>query len=277
MIGQEKLLDRIDKLIHNGFPRFFMLVGSKGCGKKLMCKEISKKLGYPLVPLGVSVEEVREIITNSYRNTENIIYVLSDTDKMSVAAKNALLKITEEPPQRAYFALTVTDLSNTIDTLKSRACVLTMDSYTDEQLHNYLNLKYDNSKLEKYLIDFVVQTATVPQEVDTLMSYDVKEFYEFVKSVANNLHTVSSANAFKMEQKLALKKDEDKWDVLLFLQALKQSYIQLGAENNSQFYYSIYCLTSNLIKEIKYKNSVNKQYCMDQFILSVRRYWRELQ
>lgn len=277
MIGQERLLDKVDKLVQNGFPRFFMLVGSKGSGKKLMCKEIAKKLGHPLVPVGVSVEEVREIITNSYRNTENLIYILPDTDKMSVAAKNALLKITEEPPQRAYFGLTVTDLSNTLDTLKSRACVLNMDSYTKEQLHEYLNLKYDTSKLEKHLISFIVETATVPQEVDTLMSYDIKEFYHFVNSVASNLHLVSAANAFKMEQKLALKKDEDKWDVLLFLQALKQNYIQLGGENNAEFYYSVYCITSELIKEIKYKNSVNRQYCLDQFILNVRKCWRELQ
>ena len=64
MIGQTKLLDKIDKLTTN-FPRFVMLVGGRGSGKKLICNEIAKKLGYPLVSMGTGVDEVREVIQNS--------------------------------------------------------------------------------------------------------------------------------------------------------------------------------------------------------------------
>lgn len=279
MIGQENLLHKIDRLVENGFPRFVLLVGAKGSGKKLLSKEIANKLHYPLVPVGIGVDEVREVIVNSYRNTEPIVYILPDTDKMSVAAKNALLKITEEPPQKAYFILTVTDLSNTLQTLTSRACVLKMDSYTQEELYTYLTMKYDVTNLQSNNIVFVVDTATAPQEVDTLMTYDVKEFRVFVESVASNLHKVSAANSFKILNKLALKKDEDKWDVLLFAQALRHELFRLywADEQPSEYYYKAWCRTCDLLKELKYKNSVNRQYCLDQFILDVRKYWRELQ
>lgn len=279
MIGQEKLLNKTGKLVKNGFPRFVLLVGAKGSGKKLLSTQIAKALGYPLVPVGIGVDEVREVIVNSYRNTEPIVYILPDTDKMSVAAKNALLKITEEPPQKAYFILTVTDLSNTLPTLISRACTLKMDSYTTDELYMYLTMKYDVSKMQANNISFVVDTATVPEEIDTLMTYDVKEFRVFVETVANNLHTVSAANSFKILNKLALKKDEDKWDVLLFVQALRNELFKLywGEEQPSEYYYRAYCLSCSLLKELKYKNSVNKQYCLDQFILDVRKAWRELQ
>jgi replication-associated recombination protein RarA len=279
MIGQKNLLDKIDKLTQNGFPRFTLLVGPKGSGKKLISREIANKLGYPLVPVGIGVDEVREVIVNSYRNTEPIVYILPDTDKMSVAAKNALLKITEEPPQKAYFILTVTDLSNTLQTLISRACTLKMDSYTQEELHNYLTMKYDVTNIQANNIVFVINTATVPEEVDTLMGYDIKEFRVFVETVATNLHTVSAANSFKILNKLALKKDEDKWDVLLFVQALRDEFFRLywGEEQPSEYYFRAYSRTCDLLKELKYKNSVNRQYCLDQFILDVRKYWRELQ
>jgi len=275
MIGQTKLLDKIDKLVQNQFPRFTMLVGNKGSGKKLICREIANKLGYQLVSVGVTVDEVREVIANSYSNTEPIVYVIPDTDKMSVPAKNALLKITEEPPQKAYFILTVTDLYNTLPTLKSRACVLNMDAYTTDDLRAYMRSKYGEPILCNDYVDFVVNTATVPQEIDTLMSYDIQEFKKFVDSVCLNLHHVNSANAFKVENQLALKKDEDKWDVLLFVQAIRQGYWDLFREGYGNKYSYCYVLACELIKELKYKNSVNKQYCLDQFILDIRKCWRE--
>lgn len=277
MIGQEKLLDKIDKLVENGFPRFVLLVGTKGSGKKLLSREIANRLHYPLVPVGIGVDEVRDVIVNSYRNTEPIVYILPDTDKMSVAAKNALLKITEEPPQKAYFILTVTDLSNTLSTLISRACVLKMDNYKEEELLEYLKNKYDVSNMAENNIVFVIETATVPEEVDTLMTYDVKEFRCFVETVATNLHTVSAANSFKILNKLALKKDEDKWDVLLFVQALRQELLRLYYNEDIEYYFRAYVQAGTLLKELKYKNSVNRQYCLDQFILDVRKIWRELQ
>lgn len=276
MIGQEKLLDKIEKLVSGSFPRFTLLVGAKGSGKKLVCREIANRLNCPLVPIGTGVDEVREVITNSYRNTEPILYVIPDTDKMSVAAKNALLKITEEPPQKAYFILTVTDLSNMLKTLISRACVLKMDDYTPKQLGQYLQLKHDTTSLNSTVIDFILNVTTVPEEVDMLMSYNVEEFMYFTQTVAENLHVVSSANAFKLEQRLALKKDEDKWDVLLFLQAVKECLFNLFIKEENDNFYRAYKVACKTIVELKVKNSVNKQYCLDSFILELRKCWRTL-
>lgn len=273
MIGQTKLLNKINGLMNN-FPRFVLLVGSKGSGKKLICNEIAKKLGYPLVSMGTGVDEVREVIQNSYRNTEPIIYVIPDTDKMSVGAKNALLKITEEPPQKAYFILTLTDIANTLNTLKSRACVLNMDTYTSHELYDYLKIKYDISKLTDEDIKFIVNTAIVPEQVDILMSYNVPEFRKFVEKVVENLYTVSSANAFKIESKLALKKDETKWDVILFLQSLRYLYLENYYHKQEINYFKMFQCVTKTIVEINIKNSINLQYALDECILQLRQCWR---
>ena len=180
MIGQSNLLKKIDKLISNGFPRFVILKGPKGSGRTLLSREIANLLGVQLIPIGITVDEVREVINNSYRNTEPILYVLSDTDKMSLAAKNALLKITEEPPQKAYFIQTVTSLSNSLPTLVSRACVLNMDEYKEGELLQYLNTKYPNNELSAVQIDFIIKTAKVPLEIDALMTYNLDDFINFV-------------------------------------------------------------------------------------------------
>lgn len=274
MIGQTKLLEVIDKLVESDFPRFVMLVGKEGSGKKLLCREIANKLKYPLVPIGTGVDEIREVITNSYRNTEPIVYVIPDTDKMSLAGKNALLKITEEPPQKAYFIMTVTDTANTLQTLTSRACVLKMNYYTEDERRQYLQLKYDIGKLSEDEIDFIIQSCYVPQEIDVLMGYDLKEFKKFIETVCSSLHKVSSANSFKIEQRMALKKDEDKWDVLLVLQAIKVGYRKLYMNGGESGNFGAYMAVMLTIHELMTKNSVNKQYCLDQMILQIRKCWR---
>lgn len=272
MIGQVSLLHTIDTFIEKGLPRFILLVGEAGSGKKLMCQEISKRVGYPLVSIGTGVEDIREAIVNSYRNTEPVIYVIADTDKMSLNAKNALLKVTEEPPQKAYFIITVTDTANTLNTLISRACVLQMNSYTKSELTQYVNMKYDS--MQQGILDFITDVCSVPQQIDIIMTYDLQEFTNYINNICEHLHTVSSANAFKIEQKLALKKDEDRWDVLLVLQAMKYLYHRKYMETQENEYFSAYKLVCSCVNDVKYKNSANKQYCLDELILQIRQCWR---
>ena len=62
MIGQEKLLSRIDSLIErNTFPRFLILSGPKGSGKELVAKYIAKKLGGMFIYSGSKVDEIRDL------------------------------------------------------------------------------------------------------------------------------------------------------------------------------------------------------------------------
>lgn len=273
MIGQKKLLQKIDNLIQHNFPRFLLLVGTKGCGKHLMAKEIAERLSVTLVPIGNGVEEVRQTIKNAYTNTEPIMYLFADTENMSVAAKNALLKVTEEPPQQAYFVMTVSSTQDTLSTITSRACVLNMDSYSLEELREYTLSKSD--KLSEDEIMFVTTVALTPSDVSTILSYDIKEYKNFVQSVCDNLHVVNSANSLKIGNKLALKKDEDKWDVILTLNALKWQYYNKYMATKQKFYYKAHIAVCNAIYDIMIKNSVNKQYCVDELILNIRKIWRE--
>ena len=153
MIGQERLLTRIDKMIEAGFPRFTIICGNKQSGRKTIARRIAKALGAYLINSSIKVDDVREIIDLAYKQTEPIVYLLADVDKMSPAAKNALLKITEEPPRKAYFIMTLQDINNTLATLKSRATVLNIDPYTPADLMKYAEDKeYKLTKEEQEII-----------------------------------------------------------------------------------------------------------------------------
>ena len=73
MIGQQKLLHKIDNIIES-YPKFSIIVGPKGSGKTLIAKDICYRLKLPIVFFGTNIQEVRDIIDLSYQQTEPICF-----------------------------------------------------------------------------------------------------------------------------------------------------------------------------------------------------------
>ncbi len=270
MIGQERLLTRIDKMIEAGFPRFTIICGETNSGKKTIAKSIAKKLNAHLIISEIKVDNIREIIELSYKQSEPILYLIPDTDKMSNAAKNALLKVTEEPPRKAYFIMTLKDINNTLETLKSRATVLNIDPYTPKEILDYAEFKqYELSKEEQ---DIVSNLCTVPGEVDLLMRYNILEFYDFVEKVIDNIGIVNGANAFKIGLKLNYKDNDGGWDISLFLRAIMFVCRDRMIEEPLPQYKESIRITSKYLSQLNI-TGINKSSTIDMWILEMRGIW----
>lgn len=269
MIGQEILLSKIDRLIDYSFPRFVILAGPKYSGKHLVSKYIAKKLSATLVDSGIKVDEIRETISLAYKQSEPTVYLLADADKMSPAAKNAILKVTEEPPRQAYFIMTLTDLNNTLATLRSRGTVLTMDNYQPDEMLEYAQLKgYTFTEEEKSIVMSVCRT---PGEVDTLATYNITEFYQFVETVADNIGKVNGANAFKIGSRLNYKEEDTGYDITLFLRALMDVYLQKAHKKPLTSLMSIRTISKYLAETSI--TGINKSATIDMLILELRGIW----
>ena len=97
----------------------------------------------------------------------------ADSNKMSVAAKNSVLKITEEPPQNAYFIMTTDNTDNLLNTLISRGYLFNVMPYTFNELLEFANSKYtDRSKEE---ISLIANLSNVPGDVISLAEKDIKQ------------------------------------------------------------------------------------------------------
>lgn len=272
MIGQERLLTRIDKMIEAGFPRFTIICGNKQSGRKTIARRIAKALGAYLINSSIKVDDVREIIDLAYKQTEPIVYLLADADKMSPAAKNALLKVTEEPPRKAYFIMTLKDINNTLGTLKSRGTILNIDPYTPKEILDYAEFKqYELSKEEQ---DIVSNLCAVPGEVDLLMRYNILEFYDFVKTVIDNIGTVNGANAFKIGLKLNYKDNDGGWDISLFLRAIMFVCRDRMIEEPLPQYKESIRVTSKYLSQLSI-TGINKPSTIDMWILEMRGIWWE--
>lgn len=272
MIGQERLLNRIDKMIGAGFPRFTIICGNKNSGRKMIANKIAKGLNAHLINSSIKVDDVREIIDLSYKQSEPTVYLLADVDKMSPAAKNALLKITEEPPRKAYFIMTLQDINNTLGTLKSRGTVLNIDPYTPDNLLDYAEAnKYELTEEEQEIVSNI---CTVPGEVDLVVRYNISEFYDFVKTVIQSIGIVNGANAFKIGQRLSYKEDDGGWDISLFMRAIM--YLcrkKMDTEPISQYRDSIR-VTSKYLSQLSI-TGINKPSTIDMWILEMRGIWWE--
>ena len=264
MIGQRCIQQQIRAEIENkSLARFIILVGDKGSGRKTLAKEIAKLTDAEFVIVDKGVDAIREIIEQCYKISENVLYVL-DGDSMSPSAKSSLLKVTEEPPNKARFVLTVTDLEQTLSTLTSRARVFRMDIYTRSDIAYFAgteDTRYSNYCTNKY-------------EVDLLKHYGVDEFSNFIDLVIDNIAEVSGANAFKMEGKIAFKDEEDKYDMKIFLQAFRLACmlkIQESQEYQEKKKYIQWIgITTDTLNRLKIPN-IARQPLFDKWIFDIRK------
>lgn len=264
MIGQTNLLKRLESLaINNNFPRFCILVGDRGSGKKTLAHYVHLQYfkNTVLTNAGTSVEVIRQIIANSYRVTIPTIYLLADADNMSVQAKNALLKVTEEPPNNAYFIMTLQDINNTLDTIKSRATIFYMEQYTPKEILEYTETTYKENN------DIYGDLCATPGDVDLLHRVGAEDFYMYVEKVADNIATVNGANVFKIVDKIALKDELDKYDLKMFWKV----FISICAKRNN---WQLITVTSSAIRKLGIKG-INKQMLFDEWILEVRKVWMQ--
>lgn len=270
MIGQRDTIRWVDNNIET-FPHFIVLIGSSGCGKKTLAKHIANKISCVYSECSVSVDTVREVIDSSYQSQTKVMYCFADADNMRLQAKNAMLKVTEEPPENAYFCLTITDSSFMLDTIKSRAYVINMQSYDTKDIEQYSNETFDNPNIE---LDTLL--CKVPGEVNMLEEYGPQDFYDYVALVVDNIAEVESANAFKSSAKLALKSDNG-YDLKLFFRCFVQVCLDRMSSKETE---DIIKYADGILATTKYLNKAgklggNKQQLYDMWVLEIRQVWSE--
>lgn len=268
MIGQKLLLNQADIWIKNeAFPRFLIISGDALSGRYTFVKQLKYKLQAYMIECDLGVESVREAIKNCYRCAGTTIYLFRNADRMSTAAKNALLKITEEPPRQAYFIMTVQNSDNVLETLRSRAVNLSMSAYSDSELDEYFSSLPDAS-------DLVRKYSDTPGMMQALQNYCYSELIDFCETIIENIKKVSGVNAFKIVNKIKIKEDSEGYDPNLFFAVLKSMLFQKAVDSFSdiskcKLYSRMLQVTSKYQKEF-FVSGVKKDSTLDMWILSMR-------
>lgn len=218
MIGQTAILNNVDYWIKTGaMPRFMIISGSKGSGRTTLTKEITRRMKAYLIECELSVDAVREAVKNCYKCSAPTVYLFRNADKMSTAAKNAMLKITEEPPRQAHFVVTVQNSENMLETLRSRATNISMAPYSS----NELDIFYHDYTFKKNRV--IRDICDVPGMMLEMEKIDVEDLLEFCNTIVDNIQKVTGVNAFKIVQRIKLKEDGQGYDPDMFFHCMKYS------------------------------------------------------
>ena len=279
MVGQSNLLTIIDEqIMMDEFPRFSIIIGPEGSGKKTLAKAMAFALESRCNFIEPKIDAVREMIKECYTINDTMVYAIADADNMSISAKNAMLKRCEETPKKAYIIMTVCDDSSLLDTIKIRASIYRMSPYTPAELLDYARLSKGNLSNAGELI--VQDLCETPGDVNKLYAVGVEAFYKFVEKVVDNIADVSTANALKILDSIDIKgNDENKYDMVLFLRAFKavcgKEMRKAVAQNDveGQMYFSAGIkVVSNTLSKMSI-TGINKGALFDMFILDIRKEW----
>lgn len=258
MIGQKRLKRYIKALLEEGtFPRFAILVGQTGSGKKTLLKEFFPDAIYLE---DSKIDSVRRLIDMAYKLNDKI-FVLPDADSMSNGAKNALLKVVEECPNNNRFIMTLEDEVNTLVTIRSRAQIFYMDMYFPKDIKEYASTIDITDEKELEVVEDVCET---PGDVNTLKSSGIKDFYDYTNLVLDNIADVSLANALKIPNKIAVKADDAGFDLKLFLRMFMELCIRKNKGNVDWVMHTSKCLISLRTK------AINKAMLLDKWIFEIR-------
>lgn len=93
-------------------------------------------------PNSVSVDDIRTQVNNDVAvkpySSPYKVYIISEAEKMTVQAQNAILKTLEEPPAYAVILLLTDNVNSLLPTILSRCVVLNMKPVPDALVKEYL-------------------------------------------------------------------------------------------------------------------------------------------
>lgn len=268
MIGNTKLIEFIQGQIDKGtFPRFSIIVGKKGSGRKTLANKIFTMFDKGVfAEVGTGIADVREMIAEAHRLVGvRSVYLIPDADDMSTPAQNALLKVVEEPPNNAYFIMTLEDVHNVLETIQSRGNTYVVQNCTKSQIQEYAK---ETCGLSGKALEIVTRFCETIGEVNDLVQYGPAEFNKFMLLVADNIDSVSLANALKIAEKVAVKDEADKYSLKMFLTAFLTICGERMVEDVKYMEWSL--ITSKALKKLHTIRGINKQMVFDDWVFDVR-------
>ena len=200
-IGNEHTVSAACGMLADGrIPQTLIIEGPEGSGRKTFARLLAAGLlcGEKTAPCGecdacrntvsgnhqdviwvtpddgkaaVGVDQIRDVRLQAYiRPGQGSRKVFVVAGKMNDAAQNAFLKILEEPPAGVYFFLLCNHRSELIETVLSRAVVLTLGAVTYEQALPFLQAKGLTDRSDFDRCEGVLGRLLVSGEQDELLA-----------------------------------------------------------------------------------------------------------
>lgn len=216
IIGQEQIKEHLQNALSTGkVSHAYILNGEKSSGKEFIakifamalqceaggvepcnecrsCKQTLSKNQPDIIyvshekPNTISVDDIRAQVNNDVGikpySSKYKVYIISEAEKMTQQAQNAILKTLEEPPVYAVIILLVSNINSLLPTILSRCVTLNMKPVQDKLVKKFL---MEELKVPDYKADVCVAFARGNVGKAKLLA--ASEEFENIKSEALSL------------------------------------------------------------------------------------------
>lgn len=258
IVGQTKLLNKINNTTIDTFPHTLLLVGELGSGKHLLCNMIHDHLSLPLVDITDDISF--ETITDIYLSVEPTLYLIDGT-KITDRKENALLKLIEEPPKNSFIMIICEATQQLLPTIINRCQVWYLEKYSVEQLREFTN------------DERILNIARTPGQVIKLTNQNVEGIISLCSTIIDKIGNANYANTLTITDKVALNNEAEKFDVDCFIRfmlfILTQRLVHETDNVKSTKLRQAYFATNELYND-RYIPHINMRNLFDNYITHIK-------
>ena len=253
IVGQEKLLESLNKYTAETLPKTIMFLGDLGCGKHLVSAALAERLGLELLVIDESIDHEQLV---EYMFSPNPTLYVIDLVKFTEKQQNQFLKFIEEPAKTVYIALLANSEIGILPTILNRCIKFQFEPYTVEQLKQFSwQVSSDN--------ELVYKLCKTPGQLIGLDGNILQSLYTLCDTITRKIDKTSWPNALKIATEINYKENYDKFDFNLFFNTLEYVSSEVYKKEATPLSLKVYNIT-NAAK----KSMVNKTLAKEQFMVN---------
>ena len=293
IIGNEKNKEILANAIKtNKISHSYIFNGIEGIGKKIFAKEFAKKIlclehkencnkcksciefdtnnnpdFYLLEPENdnkkIKIEQIREMqrrIQEKPIISSKKVYIIENSDTMTVEAQNCLLKTLEEPPEYATIILICSNENNLLNTIKSRCTKINFDPIPNENIKVFLKKLNSEETTNDDIIE--IYQGSIGKAIKLK---EKKELYENIKKIIEKIKEKDLIEVIQISEEIYQSKEEI-YNILEYINLLLFKY----GKRDIRY---INCI--KVIEETKKRLKANSNYdmCIDNMLFNI---WEEI-
>lgn len=262
ILGQETLIEKLDKFTLSDFPKTILLQGLRGSGKHLICNYISSKFNIPLedISKSINIDKIEEIGNRVepylYIIDMNILLSKNKLDK----EQSVLLKFIEEPLANSFIIILCEAIDQVLPTILNRCIVFNMNSYSRDILMRFTDSEDNN---------LILTVAKTPGQILEIKGEKLSDILTFANKIIDNILKVPYYNALRISDKIAFDNEKDKYPLDILLSLILHTLVEKIRVNDIDIYYIMYNYFNKLYNQIK-KPYINKKYLFENTIFSIK-------
>lgn len=219
--GNQQIIKSLkSSIINNRISHAYIIDGKKGIGKKLIanifaktlqcekkeaepcnkcksCKTFDSNNNPDIIYVkatktkSIGIDDIREQITKNietkpYENTYKI-FIIENSDNMTIQAQNAILKTLEEPPKYSIFILLSENYNKFIPTIISRCILFKLKPLDYNIVKEYIVENIGLNENEAYTFSLYSQ-GNIGRAKEIINSEEFKEMREMVLNILSDLY-----------------------------------------------------------------------------------------